>query len=173
MDHLCACGCGQQTNIIKTNNTKKGRVKGQYSLFIAGHHKRLPESVAYVISPRGYKTDCWTWIRSKDSHGYGAIRRDGKAYRAHRYFYEMHRGAIPEGMQLDHLCRNPDCVNPDHLEPVTNRENVLRGRTTKVTQQIADKIRHLRSLGFRESEVAEVYGISTSHVWRITAGKCW
>jgi hypothetical protein len=50
-----------------------------------------------------------------------------ETYRAHRVAYVLAKGAIPEGLVLDHLCRTPACVNPDHLEPVTNHENILRG----------------------------------------------
>ena len=65
---------------------------------------------------------CWEWLGST-STGYGCFRR---GY-AHRYSYELHKGAIPDGLQIDHLCRNRLCVNPDHLEAVTVRVNVLRG----------------------------------------------
>lgn len=55
------------------------------------------------------------------------IHRDGRMYHSHRVAYELAKGPIPPGLQLDHLCRNPRCCNPEHLEPVTCRENVLRG----------------------------------------------
>lgn len=73
--------------------------------------------------------DCWNWTGLIDARGYGQMRlRYGDAARkAHRLCYEQFVGPIPEGLQLDHLCRNRLCVNPDHLEPVTNRENTLRG----------------------------------------------
>lgn len=78
------------------------------------------------------KTDwCWHWTAGVDKDGYGRIWVSQKARtrRAHRIAYEMLVGPIPSGLTLDHLCRNPACVNPDHLEPVTNRENILRGNT--------------------------------------------
>lgn len=70
--------------------------------------------------------DCWEWNAAKDN-GYGKIRVAGSTVCAHRVVYELFVEPIPEGLQLDHLCRNPSCVNPDHLEPVTNRENAMRG----------------------------------------------
>jgi len=72
--------------------------------------------------------DCWIWTGARRSPGgYGTIRGNGHQLLAHRVAYELAIGPIPEGKQLDHLCRNKGCVNPAHLEPVTNRENVLRG----------------------------------------------
>lgn len=73
---------------------------------------------------------CWIW-RGRTRSGYGLFswgpRGDVKSTGAHRYAYAAVKGEIPEGLVLDHLCRVPLCVNPDHLEPVTRGENVLRG----------------------------------------------
>jgi len=76
---------------------------------------------------------CWEW-RGYQNLGYGRVRLDGTTYRAHRASYMLTRGEIPNGLVLDHLCRNKLCVNPDHLEPVTNRENVIRG-TSPIAHQ--------------------------------------
>lgn len=73
------------------------------------------------------KTDgCWLWQGYKTVMGYGRINVDGHAVGAHRVAYEMLVGPIPVALTLDHLCRNPGCVRPDHLEPVTLAENSLR-----------------------------------------------
>ena len=69
---------------------------------------------------------CWLWP-TRSVVGYGTITVAGRAVGAHRRAYELARGPIPAGMTLDHLCRVRACVNPDHLEIVTLRENVLRG----------------------------------------------
>ena len=71
--------------------------------------------------------DCWLWTGHQIWGGYGTAMMGGRERPVHRIIYEAMRGEIDEGLQLDHLCRNRLCVNPDHLEEVTNRENVLRG----------------------------------------------
>ena len=75
---------------------------------------------------------CWLWAGDVDGHGYGVYhvtRTPRKRVGAHRAVYEFYRGVIPAGLTLDHLCRNVVCVNPDHLEPVTLRVNLRRGKT--------------------------------------------
>lgn len=83
-------------------------------------------------------TGCWVWTASKHPLGYGHLMigsrtdRTKRPGRAHRISYELYKGPIPEGLELDHLCRNTSCVNPDHLEPVTHEENMRRGLLTEI-----------------------------------------
>ncbi len=70
---------------------------------------------------------CWLWKAGKTSRGYGCFYAQGKQGTAHRWAYEHHKGPVPEGLQIDHLCRVRHCVNPDHLEAVTQTENIRRG----------------------------------------------
>lgn len=78
------------------------------------------------------KTDgCWNWTAVKNQKGYGRFKLDGRLRSAHRVSYEMCVGPIPDGLVIDHLCRNPSCVRPDHLEAVTSGENTRRGDTGK------------------------------------------
>lgn len=72
------------------------------------------------------ESGCWLWIGGENGKGYGRMRW-GKNYRAHRLAYELLRGPIPSGLELDHLCRVKCCINPDHLEIVTSKVNTLRG----------------------------------------------
>lgn len=72
---------------------------------------------------------CWIWVGSIANTGYGQWKDNGRPMSAHRWAYEFMVGPVPDGLQLDHLCRNRACVNPWHLEPVTIRVNLLRGDT--------------------------------------------
>lgn len=80
-------------------------------------------------------TPCWIWTGVTMKSGYGKVWFNGRNRSTHRVVYELLVGPIPEGLQLDHLCRNRSCCNPQHLEPVTCRENVRRGITAEVNRQ--------------------------------------
>lgn len=84
---------------------------------------RFAEKIALTDS------GCIEWIASHNGVGYGTLttNRYGGKVLAHRWSYEYHVGPIPAGLELDHLCRNRACVNPEHLEPVSHRVNTLRG----------------------------------------------
>lgn len=70
---------------------------------------------------------CWQWTGAKNRDGYGNVRRAGRVASAHVVAFQLLVGPVPEGLEIDHLCRNRACVNPAHLEPVPHRTNVLRG----------------------------------------------
>jgi hypothetical protein len=121
---ICECGCGEP--VTRAKRTNRGTRKGQANRYLTGHHSRIKGSprvlkTYYEIDP---DTGCWNWLKSKTSKGYGKW----SAFKglAHRIMYEKHKGLIPKGLHLDHLCRNPGCVNPDHLEPITLQENNRR-----------------------------------------------
>ena len=73
--------------------------------------------------------DCWLWTGRLRKDGYANFSFEGRHVLAHRFAYELEIGPIPDGLTLDHLCRVRHCVRPDHLEPVTQAENVKRGQT--------------------------------------------
>lgn len=82
----------------------------------------------YIPEPN---SGCWIWLGNlSGSKGYGYIFVDGKSMRAHRFSYELINGPIPDGLVIDHLCKMPWCVNPEHLEAVTQKENMRRGANT-------------------------------------------
>ena len=103
---------------------------------IVGHE--LPEPAVHPTRSRapsfwgrvavGPSDECWPWLGALTNWGYGRPTFAGRAVYAHRLAYELVVGSVPEGLVLDHLCRNPCCCNPAHLEPVTERENILRGQ---------------------------------------------
>jgi len=70
--------------------------------------------------------DCWEWTGYRQSGGYGRLYLQGGVALAHRFSYGLLVGEIPQGLEIDHLCRNTSCVNPDHLEAVTHQENMMR-----------------------------------------------
>lgn len=89
------------------------------------------------ISPEP-NSGCWLWTAATDKDGYGqAYMPVGpRLQKAHRVVYEFYKGAIPEGLTLDHSCRTPGCVNPDHLEPATQKVNTLRGTSFAATNAL-------------------------------------
>lgn len=124
----------------------------------------------YRVEDRGHNTPCWIWQKWKNDKGYGSKFYKGKTRRAHRVYYEMKHGTIPEGMHLDHLCTQPSCVRPSHLEPVTNPEN--QRRRARFTQEMANELRALRPK-MSQTALAERFGISRRYVRDILEGKYW
>lgn len=98
----------------------------------------IAEAVLAHVSPEP-NSGCWLWTGTINDSGYGRFNVSDRRERAHRLLYEYLKGPIPEGLILDHLCRVRSCVNPDHLEPVTQGENVRRGMAgaTQRARQLA------------------------------------
>lgn len=111
-NRLCECGCGDYTS-------------RRWTPYRRGHK---PFKV-FLTERLGYTDEgCWVLsIKDRTRGGYSLLRFRGRHGLAHRMTYEHLVGPIPEGLVLDHLCRNRACCNPDHLEPVSLRENLLRG----------------------------------------------
>jgi hypothetical protein len=115
----CMLGCSYEANYDRRSSTGRTR----------------PEQRFWRHVVRDPDTECWEWTAARKNGGYGSFAiGKGNVY-AHRFAYEMLVGPIPEGLELDHLCRNRGCVNPDHLEPVTRQVNVLRGLVPEQTRQ--------------------------------------
>lgn len=118
------------------------------------------------------ESGCWEWQGSL-CNGYGSWSRNKVRMKAHRAVYEMYRGQIPEGMDLDHLCRNTKCVNPDHLEPVTEAENTRRGLSAKLSVDDVKAIRLRYRRGDTLSEIAKSYGVCFQTIGFVVQGKTW
>lgn len=86
-----------------------------------------PELIVRFSEKVDTSGECWLWTGSRSPTGYGNVKVRGHSLLAHRLAYMLLQGPIPEGLTLDHLCRVRHCVNPYHLEPVTQRENNRRG----------------------------------------------
>ena len=85
-----------------------------------------PEAVFWPkVDRSGGPDSCWTWEGKRDCLGYGLCHFAGEWF-AHRVAYRLAVGPVPDGLELDHLCRNTSCANPAHLEPVTGAENIRR-----------------------------------------------
>lgn len=158
---LCACGCGGETRLAPRSDAAKGWVRGQSLTYIFRH--KTKSLVAWVVDEG---TGCWVWQRHLDKGGY-ANRG------CYRQIYTQHKGPIPHGMQLDHLCRNRACVNPDHLEPVTAAENSRRGTSTKLTRTQAIEIRRLRDAGVSLKAIAKEFNTSVQNVVSIAKRNSW
>ena len=97
---------------------------------------------------------CWLW-QGALTKGYGRIEVEGRHLRVHRLAYELVKGPIPDGLSLDHLCRTRNCINPDHLEAVTTRENILRGEGIAATHARKTHCIH-----------GHKFTAENTHVWR-------
>lgn len=97
----------------------------------------------------------------------------GRTVRIHRAIYEELRGSIPPGTQLDHLCRNMRCCNPDHLEPVTGATNVRMGRVAKLNESQVKDIRTRLSSGASQGELAKVFGVCFQTISKIALRQTW
>lgn len=106
-----------------------------------GTPRPWPERFWEKVDRRG-DDECWPWLAYINDGGYGNIMIDGRPHRAHRVAYELLIGPIPEKLVTDHLCRNRWCVNPWHLEPVTNEENIDRGLFHKVKPEPKTHCKH-------------------------------
>ena len=126
---------------------------------------------------------CWMWTGAVESNGYGRFRADMKRTGVHRYSYELLVGPIADGMTIDHPCRVKRCVNPDHLEVVTGRENTRRREDLRgedhgmaiLTETEVREIKRALAAGYHGIGVAlaRQYGVSPLTISAIKTGRIW
>jgi hypothetical protein len=106
----------------------------------------------YAVAESG----CWVWTGTRTNGGYGVIYRK----RAHRLMYEQVNGPIPAGLELDHTCENPPCINPDHLDAVTRPEHIRRTQDRLGKSHLHVAAVEMRRQGFKYQEIADALGWS-------------
>ena len=171
---LCECGCGQETRIPLRDLPRCGWVAGVPLRFINGHNGRFNEAqrreAFWKKTEEIGLTGCIEWTGTISKWGYGHFWTGKRFIMSHRYAYQVRRGEIPKGMDLDHLCRNRRCVNPNHLEVVTRAENLRRGARTKLN---LEKVLEIRSSSERAKDLAEKFGVDASTISDIRHGNLW
>jgi hypothetical protein len=127
------------------------------------------------------ETGCWNWNGALNEDGYGQISvTSGRCasgvttIKAHRLFYVNHTGPLLPTEVIDHKCRNVQCVNPEHLEAVSNAENVRRGLSAKLTiEQVAEIRSRYRTGGISHLNLAHKYGVTERCIQQIVTGQSW
>jgi HNH endonuclease len=158
---LCACGCGEP------------------AVWAASHKMLMPRvkltAANYVVQDCGYSTPCWIYKnrgKQRPLTTYNTTRVGGRQIYAHRAMYEQEVGPIPKGLVLDHLCRIPACIRPDHLEAVTSGVNTGRGRLGKLDAETVRAIRYEKG-NLSARFLAELFGVNQSLIYMIWSRKIW
>lgn len=170
---FCHCGCGEQAPIARDNDRRFGWVKGEPKRFLRGHSRRGVHKVGHVERDCGYETPCHIWQGYIAPNGYGRLSDDGRSTFAHIPAWEAVNGPVPDGLELDHLCRNPPCVNPDHLEAVTHAENMQRSVRCVMTPESVGEVRRLLDQGLTGREIGRRLGVHDRIVSYIKCDKRW
>lgn len=162
--HKIQRNCNLCGNIFQISEHKIKKGLGKFcSNSCTRRSVRQPDNTRYAINKFG----CWIWRGHIDSKGYGKTSIGERSISSHQYFYEKIVGKTPEGLELDHVCRNTACCNPLHMKLVTHQENVLRGNRAGINHEKIIAIHDMLSLdGFKNrfAEVAKAFSISTQVV---------
>lgn len=187
---LCMCGCGGKTKIARQSDTKSGCIKGKPVRYIPNHQfmGTPPENRFWKRVDKRGPDECWLWTGSKYTSGYGQFSIGHRKIAAHRFSYELHNGALPDGLFALHRCDVRACVNPNHLWAGTKKENscdmVEKGRCkvqnsethfkAQLTNEQVKEIRELYEKGSRtQAQLSEKYGVSFSIIHGIVHRRTW
>lgn len=166
---LCQCGCGEKAPIAAKSIYASGWVQGKPMRYIQGHWaKTNMNKEEYLVTSDG----CWLWQRSL-SGGYARARVQGRMTLIYKHNWEQENGPVPKDMQLDHICKNRSCCNPEHLELVTPAENVRRGKLSKLTVQDVREIKARSSNGETVAHLSREFNVHTHTVYSILSGRTW
>jgi hypothetical protein len=166
----CACGCGQETRLAPCSNASRGHVKGKPFRYIHGHNSFKQH---YVEADRGFGTPCWAWQLTKSKDGHGRLDTGDRLRMAHIVYYERAHGSLAPGLHLHHRCEQPDCVNPDHLEPLTPAAHRHR-HSKKLSWPIVRQIRaRYAAGGTTYQRLGDEFGLSLGYVHDLIHQKSW
>lgn len=136
-----------------------------------GGRRKRRIGVGHIVEASG----CWHWTGKLDSAGYGRTTFRGRHMPAHHAYYRFFRGELATGIHVHHKCGHAWCVNPDHLEPVTQQENNARRRSVKLTPDTVQRIRHLFDSGQQVSyeRLARRFHVSETTIILVVQRKTW
>lgn len=164
---FCSTACQELTSSRRYKAKHKNPLRTRHSTKNMGRP-------LFEFEDRGYKTPCYIWKRHVcKKSGYGGVRRNSRRMAAHTWIYEMANGSVPDGLELDHLCRVRECVRPDHLEPVTSRINTRRGAATRFTPEQIMEIRTRRLAGEGPTHLGRVFGTNRAYITNICKRRSW
>lgn len=181
---LCKCGCGGHAPLAKCGDSKNGRIKGKPLNYIPGHQTRnraTRKQPYYQIEDLGFDTPCWVWRSTRNSQGYGVVRRGGKNHLAHRFVYQRSKGRIEANVALHHLCENPSCVNPAHLTPISQADHMqahdIAGARNPNAKFSAAQVRMIREMYARGEgsypTLARHFAVSVRTIGQIVRGESY
>ena len=186
----CVCECGTKRVVygetLRSGSSKScGCLKAEKSsVAMKAIRLRQSGSLQDRFFSRFVKlaNGCWQWRSHTDKDGYGILPGAHRSIRAHRLSYEIHKGAIPEGMIVCHRCDNPGCVNPDHLLVGTQKDNaqdaLRKGRhyvgekngRSKLTEE---NVKEILTSELNDRQLADKFGVTRSTISSVRRGKSW
>lgn len=171
----CFCGCGEFSLLSSHTGKAEQRLRFFPNRFKRNHAvaQLTGKPEKYVSEDRGHDTPCWVWQLKASTNGYGHITVGGRTKLAHRHYYEMHKGKIPAGLSIDHLCRVRECVNPDHLEAVPMHVNQRRGDRTILSVELVEALKIAHKSGVELPVLETLTGIKRRTIQAAIYGENW